>query len=34
MEVIIVGGGTSGLLSALVMEKEGHNVTVLEKEVV
>ncbi|ABR55050.1 conserved hypothetical protein [Methanococcus vannielii SB] len=32
MDIIIIGGGTSGLLSALVMEKEGHNVTIFEKE--
>ncbi|BAP62263.1 FAD-dependent oxidoreductase [Methanococcus maripaludis] len=32
MDIIVVGGGTSGLLSALALEKEGHNVIVFEKE--
>jgi phytoene dehydrogenase-like protein len=31
MKIAVVGGGTSGLLSALALEKEGHDVVVLEK---
>ncbi|MBP2201761.1 phytoene dehydrogenase-like protein [Methanococcus voltae] len=31
MKIIVVGGGTSGILSALALGKEGHEVLVLEK---
>ena len=31
MKIIVVGGGTSGLLSALALEKKGHDVIVIEK---
>ncbi|HIP17612.1 MAG TPA: NAD(P)/FAD-dependent oxidoreductase [Methanothermococcus okinawensis] len=31
MNIIVIGGGTSGLLSALALEKKGHDVTVIEK---
>lgn len=34
MKIAIVGGGTSGLLSALALEKEGHEVLVFEKNIV
>jgi len=30
--IVVIGGGISGLLSALVLTKEGHHVTVLERE--
>ncbi|AEH07198.1 FAD-dependent oxidoreductase [Methanothermococcus okinawensis] len=32
MKIVVVGGGTSGLLSALALEKKGHDVVVLEKD--
>ncbi len=34
MNIAIVGGGTSGLLSGLALEKEGHKVMIFEKNII
>ena len=32
MQVLVVGGGVSGLGSALVLARQGHSVTVVERD--
>ena len=32
MKVAIIGGGAAGMISAYLLDKEGHQVTVFEKQ--